>query len=65
MLVLTVKPHEKVFLTMPDGREIVLEVTKGLVAVSLGIDAPKDVAIVRGEVRKRAWFTRSGEPQKK
>ena len=51
MLVLSRLVHEKVVVTLPDGREmevVVVEIARG--KVRLGFAAPKDVKIMRPEL---------------
>jgi carbon storage regulator len=51
MLILSRKPGENIRLFLEDGREITIEVLSvGSRAVRIGIDAPKSINIVRGEL---------------
>lgn len=51
MLVLTRKPTEVIRLKLPDGRFIdITNVRMSTGACRIGVDAPKDVEIVRGEL---------------
>lgn len=54
MLLLTRRPQETIIVTTPDGTEIRFTIM-GLKGnqVRLGIDAPKDVDIVREEIADR------------
>lgn len=59
MLTLTRHEGDEVLLTLPDGRRIRLitfrlERRGGVPRVRLGIEAPPDVKIVRGEIDKPA-----------
>lgn len=61
MLVLTRQPSErisgpgsKIICTMPDGREIIFTLIRlSLHTARIGIDAPKDVRVVRDDAVKR------------
>lgn len=61
MLVLGRKTDERIFLTMPDGRNITIVVTEiHPDKVRIGIEAPRDVVIVRDNAvkttqRMRTW----------
>ena len=55
MLVVGVKPFGLVYLILPDGREITVQVmppAEGREDVRLGFDAPHDVIIERAKVRE-------------
>ena len=55
MLVLTRKPLEKLFI----GENICVTVVRlGDGQVRLGIDAPREISVVRGELRERDRMTR-------
>lgn len=52
MLVLSRHVNERVFLTLPDGRQIVVTLVRtGWEKVRIGFDAPPDVTIHREEVQ--------------
>ena len=54
MLGITRNPGEKLFLIFPDGTEIVLTYSmsgRKKNQIRLGIEAPKDVRVVRGEIK--------------
>jgi carbon storage regulator CsrA len=56
MLVLSRHRAETVVLTLPDGRRVtiaIIEIRDHSTRVRLGIDAPADVTIHRGEVQER------------
>lgn len=61
MLVLGRKMDERIFLTMPDGRNIAIVITEiHPDKVRIGIEAPRDVVIVRDNAvktiqRMRTW----------
>ena len=52
MLILTRGPQQKVFIRLPDGRQVVVEVVEAVSKnkIRLGFQAPDDVVILREEL---------------
>ena len=52
MLILTRGPQQKVFVRLPDGRQVVVEVVEAVSKnkIRLGFQAPDDVVILREEL---------------
>ena len=54
MLILSQKPGEPIYLTLPDGRKVVLHLLAvGGDRVRIGIEAPRDVVILRDDAKKK------------